>query len=623
MVVEELIAKLGMRFTGSNEAKKFIRQIEDARKALKGLDKGFKVNFGGGASGLGKTTREFERAAAAARRFRQEAERAAKVRPGSGGYGPVPRQRPGRHPGGGLVDAGLSGAGVGLGRAGAAAAATYGAGAVAAKALKSSMNFERAMIEVTKATDATPTEREDYATKITRLARDTGKNKEELAGMLAAAGFAGRPKDELMRFTQFGAKASAAWGTTPEATGQAMAEIGNIYEANQAEIERIGDQINTMADKSASKESDLLEIVRRVGNTGKTAGMSTGDILGFGAGLKEKGVQTEIAASGIEDFINFLKLGSEYSTGAEAGLKAMGYTSDKLRKAFVARPTATALEFLDKINAIKDPMKRAERLTGIFGKTRQDDVERLASSSAKIRENIEMINNPANYKGSVTSQFFEQMQNDVSKIDQSLQQWDVLLKRMGDPLKQLLGYGAGKANAAADYIDDRTGNKTAKPSNAFDDLPGLDHLRPTGATSAEFDARFGNASPSAFKRTIGTNSMPNVYRGKKGALSLGYENSGRAATPTFGAGNFGLGGAQGPAADWLNQGVRETATSNITNNTNTGNDQRTQSVVVNQTVNGVPGVASAAAAGAKDGLSSMGASIVKGNSAATGASNAP
>jgi TP901 family phage tail tape measure protein len=628
VVVEELIAKVGLKFTGASEAKRFGRDLDSLKKKLEGFGKGAKLDFGGATSGLPKTIKDFEKATSAARRYRQELERSARVRPG-GGYGPTVRPRPGRHPGG-VVDASMSGAGVGLGRAGVAAGGAYTAGAVAKRAVKSSMDFERSMIEVTKATDATPQEREDYAKKLMKLATETGKNKEELAGMLSAAGFAGRPKDELMRFTEFGAKASSAWGTTPDATGQAMAEIGNIYEANQAEIERIGDQINTMADKSASKESDLLEILRRVGGTGRTAGMTSGDILGFGAGLKERGVQTEIASGGIEDYINFLKLGDEYSKGAEDGIKALGYTSDKLRKAFVAKPTATALEFLDKIKAIKDPMKRAEILTGIFGKTRQDDVERLASSSDKIRANIEMINNSANYKGSVTQQFFEQMQNDVSKIDQSLQQWDVLLKRLGDPLKQLLGYGAGKANAAADYIDDRTGNKTAKPSNVFDDLPGLDHLRPTGPTgvsSAAFDARFGNAAPSAYRRSIGTGRMPNVYRGKKGGLSLGYENSGSATTPTLGAGNFGLGGARGPAADWLNQGVRETATSNITNNTNVGNDQRTQSVTTTVNATGLAEVGALVKTQVQAGLASMGPSIVKANaiptSGGTAASPAP
>lgn len=44
---------------------------------------------------------------------------------------------------------------------------------------------------------------------------------------------------------------------------------------------------------------------------------------------------------------------------------------------------------------------------------------------------------------------------------------------------------------------------------------------------------------------------------------------------------------------------------------NTSNDQRTQSVHISQTVNGVPGGAAAAAEGTKSGLASMGASVAR------------
>ena len=116
--------------------------------------------------------------------------------------------------------------------------------------------------------------------------------------------------------------------------------------------------------------------------------------------------------------------------------------------------------------------------------------------------------------------------------------------------------------------------------------------------------------------------IPRAYRKPGGGMSLGYGNLGSTAdnAPSFGAGTFGIGGGQG--TEWMKQSMQQ-ATSNITNNTNVGNDQRTQSVHISQTVNGVPGVASAAAEGAKSALSSMGASVVKGNTAATGASTAP
>lgn len=635
MIVEELVGALGFRVRGLSDAQKFIKTLEQARKAAKDAGRGLDTGLTGRNAGLNRVASDAERAAKALRNMRIEAEKASRVRFKPGAFGPggpggaySPTRHPGPGRGGHLLDAAAAGSGVGLGRAGVAAAAAYGGGRVASRALGSSMDFERAMIEVTKATDATQAERAQYEKDLLRLARDTGQNKEGLAGMMAQAGFSGRPKNELLQFTRYGAMASTAWQTTPEATGQSLAEIGNIYEADQKRIEEIGDQINFAADSSASRETDLLEIVRRVGSTAKTAGMTTGDLLAFGASLKERGVQTEIAASGMEAFINFLKLGEEYSKGADDGLAKLGHNSDKLRKAFVKAPMETAIKFLEKIQSIKDPMKKAEVLTGIFGATRQDDVERMSNAVGKMAEYRDKFNDQKQYGGTVLTQFAEQLQNDVSKIDQSTQQLDVLLKRIGDPMKQALGYGAEKLNKALDYIDDKKGNATAKASNFSDDLPGLGHLDDKPAAravaAATFAERFGAAPPMDARRSFLPSAgagIPNAWRTKKG-LSLGYGNLGSTGdnTPSFSAGTFGIGGAKG--LDWANKSASQTV-QNITNNTNTGNDQRQQSVTVNQTVNGVPGVAQAAAQGTMNALSSLGPSITKTNLTPTGSMTAP
>ena len=654
MVIEELVARLGIKVGNLSDAKKFIKALDDIKKANKGLGQGLKLNFGGRSSGMGNTIRELERATAAMKRFRAEAMRTSKVRIGAGGAGGYGYQVPqGR--GSGLARAVALGRGrskfgsdamAGAGSSLAGASPAYAGGRLVSASAKSSMNFERKMIEVSKATDAKGAELAAYGEQVMKLARDTGKNKEELAGILSAAGFAGRPKDELMRFTEFGAKASTAWGTGISDTGDALAQIGNIYKANQTQIEAIGDQINTMADKSASKEVDLLEILRRVGGSGKMAGMTSGDILGMGSALKGRGVQTEIASSGMESLINFLSTGEDFSGKADEGLKALGITSDKLKKNFASAPTKTMLEFLEKLGTITDPTKQTDIRTKIFGKERQDDIARMVDSSAEIRKNIEMINDRKNYGGSVRRQFSEQMDYDVSKIDQGNQQADILLKRLGDPVKRGMGYYATETNKEIDALSAAVKTFTevvnmlrgkapeGNPAEADNILRKMNGLLPLGtaAQQAQLEAAHDAAGPSATRALRFGGGLPSLTRQANGFPTIGYPqatNVGKGAgagmtQPTFG-GAFGLNGGQGKGASWANQGVKETTTQHITHMTDVGNDHRTQSVHIAQTVNGVPGVASAAAEGAKSGLASMGASIAKTNTTATtsGATPAP
>ncbi|MDO9426036.1 MAG: phage tail tape measure protein [Methylobacterium sp.] len=374
---------------------------------------------------------------------------AGRMGPAAGGHAP----QAGR--GGG---AGSAVVGAGVARFGAAAAGIGGGAYIIGdqirRAAKSSMDFERSMIEVGKATDASGGDLEKYSEGILALARATGKTKEDLASMLSSAGFAGRPKEELMNFTEYAAKATVAWGTSAEDTGQALAEIGNIYDANQKRIEEIGDAINTMADSSASKESDLLDFMRRAGASSKQAGISAEHMLAFGASMKEVGVRTDVAATGFEALLNVMKLGKEFSKKAGDGLKELGIDSTKMRKAFVAKPVETMVDLLEKINKVADPLKRAEIMTNLFGKEYQDDIAKMLNALPKVSKYIDLMSDKAKIAaGGVRFQFGQNLDKDVSKIDRATQSIDVLYKRIGDPIKIQIGSVSEQVNTLVDSLE--------------------------------------------------------------------------------------------------------------------------------------------------------------------------
>jgi len=378
---------------------------------------------------------------------------ASRMIPATGGHGP----QAGRG-GGGAGAAGSAVAGAGVARFGAAAAGIGGGAYIIGdqirRAAKSSMDFERSMIEVGKATDASGADLEKYSEGILALARATGKTKEDLASMLSSAGFAGRPKEELMNFTEYAAKATVAWGTSAEDTGQALAEIGNIYDANQKRIEEIGDAINTMADSSASKETDLLDFMRRAGASAKQAGISAEHMLAFGASMKEVGVRTDVAATGFEALLNVMKLGKEFSKKAGEGLKELGIDSTKMRKAFVAKPVETMVDLLEKINKVADPLKKAEIMTNLFGKEYQDDIAKMMNALPKVTKYIELMSDKAKIAaGGVRFQFGQSLDKDVSKIDRATQSIDVLYKRIGDPIKIQIGGISEQVNTLVDSLE--------------------------------------------------------------------------------------------------------------------------------------------------------------------------
>ncbi|CAH1649634.1 hypothetical protein CHELA40_10251 [Chelatococcus asaccharovorans] len=328
-----------------------------------------------------------------------------------------------------------------------------GAGFAIKQATESSLSLEKTMTEVARATDASGTALKAYEQKVLDIARATGKTKEEIGSMLASAGFAGRPAQELVRFTEYASKATTAWGTTAEDTGQALAEIGNIFRAHQARIEEIGDAVNTVADGAAASEPDLLEFIRRAGAVGDQAGFTAEQVISFGAAFKEIGTRTDVAATAFNALVNSLTLGAEFTKHAEEGFKALGINIRKFQKSFVSKPLETTLELLEKITAIKDPLKRASILNDIYGKEYGDDIARLTGNMEGLHRILGMVADRTKYLGSVQKNFDTAINTDVNKIARATQALDVLAARAGNAFKVIAGGAAQEVNSLVDSIE--------------------------------------------------------------------------------------------------------------------------------------------------------------------------
>jgi TP901 family phage tail tape measure protein len=321
------------------------------------------------------------------------------------------------------------------------------------KATESALSFERTMYEVEKATNSSGDAAQAYGQKILDLARATGKTKEELGSLMASAGFAGRPVEELARFTEYAAKATTAWGTSAEETGQGMAILGNIYSANQQRIEEIGDAINTAADVSATREKDLLEFIKRTGATGKLAGFSAEQVLAFGAAMGESGTSMEVAATGFEGLLKVLKLGDQATDKADDGLRKLGVSGAKMQREFKAKPLEATLALLTKISKVPDAIKRDEILFDLFGAEYQDDVSKLINALPRLNSLLGTMGNRMNYIGSVNKSFDLISEKDFNRLDRATQALDVLALRAGNAFRLIAGQAAEEINKLVDATE--------------------------------------------------------------------------------------------------------------------------------------------------------------------------
>ena len=329
----------------------------------------------------------------------------------------------------------------------------YVIGRAVKKATEEALALERTMITVQKATNASGADLKGYERAILDMARATGKSKEELGGILAAAGFAGRPIRDLTRFTEYAAMATGAWQTNAQETGQALAEIGNIFRAPQARIEEIGDAINHIADNAAASEADLMEFLRRAGAVGGQAGLSAEQVLAFGAAFKEIGTRTDVAATGFQALMGSLTLGAEFTKHAKDGFKSLGINIEKFQRSFVAKPLETTVELLERIAAVKDPLKRASILNDVYGKEYGDDIARLTGNMEGLRRILGLVASSSSYLGSVKKNFDVAIDTDVGRIERATQALDILWTRAGSYSKSVAGGIAEEVNKLVNAVE--------------------------------------------------------------------------------------------------------------------------------------------------------------------------
>ncbi|CAO4163679.1 hypothetical protein IHEIED_00213 [Methylorubrum populi] len=225
-----------------------------------------------------------------------------------------------------------------------------------------------------------------------------------MAQLVAEAGFAGRPTEELARFAEFGAKAAGAFGMTASATGDALAKMGNVFKLNQAGIEDLADGINMLGDTTAAKERQIVDFLYRTGSAGQAIGLTALQTGAIGAAIISTGKEAEVAATGFNALVTKLGTADRQSKDFQGGLRSLGLSARQVKKDLAANPVETVLGLLDKINKLPDA-KKLDVTSRIGGLEYGDDLLAYAGAVDQIRASLGKLQDQSTRAGSVEKTF--------------------------------------------------------------------------------------------------------------------------------------------------------------------------------------------------------------------------
>lgn len=204
----------------------------------------------------------------------------------------------------------------------AAVGAAVGLGAMLKTGIEDAIAFESAFAGVIKTVDGVVNEfgiltsdgialREE----LRGLATEIPVAFEEIAGIAELGGQLGVARDDIADFTETIAAMAVSTDLSSEAAATALAQIGNVMQSDQEELDRFASAVVALGNNMATTESSIVNFSQRIAGAGAIAGLTEGDIAGIGAAFASVGVEAEAGGTAVQKVL--LGINSAVVTGGE------------------------------------------------------------------------------------------------------------------------------------------------------------------------------------------------------------------------------------------------------------------------------------------------------------------
>ena len=271
---------------------------------------------------------------------------------------------------------------------------------------KAAISFEAAMADVKKVVDfETPAQYEQMRKQIMATGKELGKMPEDIAAIVAAGGRLGIPTDQLGQFTMIAARTATAFDILEGEAGDSLASIKNKLKLNIDETANFMDAVNFLADNTAAKGGDMLNVISRISGNMATIEMPKNLIAGWSSFANQIETTPQLAASGMNMLIErMLKM----EGAAEAfkidpqgtlrtfldGIKEMpagDILSEKLGLGVGAG--GFALKAINNLELLDDTMSKVSGSTEFMGSMQRELANKLNTSEVRLaRMNVGFYN---------------------------------------------------------------------------------------------------------------------------------------------------------------------------------------------------------------------------------------
>lgn len=282
---------------------------------------------------------------------------------------------------------------------GGAFAAPFIAGA------KAAIEFESAMADVRKVVDFdSPAQFKQMGDDVMRMSTRLPMAAKDIAAIVAAGGQAGLARGELTRFAEDAVKMGVAFDSTAEESGAMMAKWRTSFRLTQDQVVGLADKINYLSNNGPASAKQIASIVTRIGPLGEVAGLASGQIAAMGATLAGMGVQEEVAATGMKNFMLTLTAGASATKQQQQVFKALRMDAKKVAVDMQKDAQGTIVRILTAISKV-DKTKQASVLQTLFGRESIGAIAPMLNNLDLLKKNFANVGDETKYAGSMSKEY--------------------------------------------------------------------------------------------------------------------------------------------------------------------------------------------------------------------------
>lgn len=244
------------------------------------------------------------------------------------------------------------------------------AGALAGSA-KAAIDFETAMTGVKKTNDELLDSNgniiisyDDLADSIKKMATETASGKEEIAGVMEAAGQLGVGTEYLSDFTKTMIMLGDSTNMAADEAASAIAKFANVTGMSLDDTDKFGSVIVELGNNFATTEQDIMNMATRLSGAAHQIGLTESETLGFATALSSVGIEAEMGGSA------FSKAMIKMQIATESGYEGFNKLQKKMQE--VGREDLANMTFREMQVLLANDSEELTGVANLMGMTKKE-----------------------------------------------------------------------------------------------------------------------------------------------------------------------------------------------------------------------------------------------------------